>query len=392
MSAAAEAEELEAAVFAWMERAPAGFVAAGTTRAACYGLDVKSEAALQARFEILALRIFAHQFEHVPAYAAYARTAGRTPAEVRQARDIPALPVAAFKYERIATFDAARDQVRFHTSGTTDGHPGVLALASTRLYDRALRRGFRHHVLPDHDSMRMVSMIPDRVEAPHSSLAYMLAAVRAEFGTSESAVVHRDGAFEWRGFAAALASACDAGEPVCIMGAGFQWVHVLDACEAESLRFQLPPGSRAFETGGTKGRARTLDRARLLNGIERCFAIPATHVVGEYGMTEMGSQFYTLDLRRAVLGLPPVDACWSYPAWVRPRLMEAETGRCVEMQDAREVGLLAHHDLANVDSAAHLLTADLGVAAGCSFALHGRAARADPRGCGLVHEQMDVMR
>lgn len=392
MSAALEAEELEADVLAWMESAPAGFVAAGATRAARYGLDAAAGVALDARFEAMALRIFAYQFEQVPTYAAYARALGRTPGDIRHARDIPALPVAAFKQARIATFDAAHDQLQFHTSGTTDGQPGVLALASTRLYDSALRRGFRHHVLPDRDTIRVVSMVPDIVEAPHSSLAYMLAAVRADFGTPESTVVHRGGAFTWRGFTAALAGARAAGAPVCILGTGFQWLHVVDTCDREAVRFQLPPGSRAFETGGTKGRTRALDRDQLVLGIERCFAIPSTHVVGEYGMTEMGSQFYTLDLRQATLGLPPVEAGWSYPAWVRPRLMEAETGRCREMQEAREIGLLAHHDLANVGSAAHLLTADLGAAAGCSFALRGRAARADPRGCGLVHEHMDVVR
>jgi len=379
-----EAEQLESDVLEWMASVPAGFLAPGASREACFGLDAAGGRALEADFAALARRIFAFQVDHIPLYAAHARAANHA--------GIPPLPVTAFKQARIATFDPARERVQFHTSGTTDGRPGVLHLASTRLYDQSLRLGFRHHVLPDRDSMRMVSLVPDVAEAPHSSLAYMLAAVRADFGAPESVVVHRQDGIDWRALREALQTAIAVREPVCLMGTGFLWVHVLDACEAEGQRFELPPGSRAFETGGTKGRTRQLQHDELIGGIERCFGIPRSHVVGEYGMTEMGSQYYRLDLRQAVLGMPAADASWSYPAWVRPGLMDAETGRWVDMPQAREVGLLAHHDLANVETVAHLLTADLGEAAGCSFVLRGRAARADPRGCGLMHEHTEVMR
>ena len=51
-------------------------------------------------------------------------------------------------------------------------------------------------------------------------------------------------------------------------------------------------------------------------------------------------------------------------------------------------GLLAVFDLANLGSAVHLLTEDLGVAEGEGFRLLGRAAGAELRGCSLVVEEL----
>ena len=51
-------------------------------------------------------------------------------------------------------------------------------------------------------------------------------------------------------------------------------------------------------------------------------------------------------------------------------------------------GLISVLDLANLGSALHLLTEDLGVAEGDGFRLLGRAAGADLRGCSLVVEEL----
>ena len=51
-------------------------------------------------------------------------------------------------------------------------------------------------------------------------------------------------------------------------------------------------------------------------------------------------------------------------------------------------GLIAIFDLANLSSAVHLLTEDLGVRDGMGFRLLGRAAGAELRGCSLVVEEL----
>jgi hypothetical protein len=382
-----EGRRLEAALLDWVAGAPAGFVRDGTSRAARYGLDAQPALAVEKQFERLALDLFAYQYERIPVYRAYADRLGRSPARVRQSVEVPPLPVEAFKRARIATFGAATECAAFHTSGTSGDTAGVLHLESLDLYDLALERSFRHHVIPDTERIRMLLLVPPTREAPHSSLAYMLERVCRRWGTPGSATFVHDDVVEWPALRVALLESVAAEEPVCILGTAFAWVHVLERCARDGFEVTLAPGSRGFETGGFKGRSRVLARSELDAGLERHFALPATHVVSEYGMTEMGSQHYTLRLRHALLGEPPGDTAWSYPAWLRPRLVDSESGRCLDLDQADEVGLLAHHDLANRGSLANLLTADLGRPLDCSFELLGRCPRADRRGCGLTSEE-----
>jgi hypothetical protein len=385
-----ESRALDAVLAGWIAAAPAGFVRDGAHRAERWGLDAEAAAALESGFETLALQLFAYQFERVPVYRAWSLGVGASPSRVRRAADVPALPVEAWARTRVAAFPAARDRLVFHTSGTTGGAaPGRLHLDDAGLYELALERDFRHHVLPDRDRMRMLQIVPAWSEAPHSSLAYMLEHVRWRCGAEGSAVLAHGDRLEWPALQAALRQACAACEPVCLLGTAFAWVHVLELCEAEGFAVRLPAGSRLFETGGFKGRSRELSRAALTGAVERWLGLPATHVVGEYGMTELGSQYYTLGLRRAVLGEPAgaaPDGSWSFPAWLRPRLVDSESGACRTPEAACDLGLLVHHDLANRGSVAHLATADLGAARGCSFELVGRSPRADLRGCGLAQE------
>jgi hypothetical protein len=47
-----------------------------------------------------------------------------------------------------------------------------------------------------------------------------------------------------------------------------------------------------METGGYKGRTRELPGAELHRLDRGAFGIPASHIVSEYGMTELSSQAY----------------------------------------------------------------------------------------------------
>ena len=385
-----EAERLDARLRDWMITAPAGFTDAGRSLGARYGLDAVAATRLDREFDALAIELFEYQSERVDVYRAFVAASGR--AAPRCAVDVPPLPLAAFKQARVAAFPPERERVAFHTSGTTNDRPGRLGLDDLSLYDLSLARGFRHHVLPDLDRIRMLLVVGTALEMPHSSLAYMLDHVRRLWGAAGSGHFVRDGRVQYAAFAAAVRGACHDREPVCLMGTAFAWVHVLDTCRAEGFRVVLPGGSRLFETGGYKGRSRELSRLDLLAGFEQHFGIPATHVVSEYGMTEMASQFYTTSLRAALLGTPLDQAVWSHPAWLRPHWLDPEPGKLVELADASGVGLLAHHDLANRGSVAHLLTADLGLARDAGFELAGRCPQADPRGCGLVYEILPAVR
>ena len=107
--------------------------------------------------------------------------------------------------------------------------------------------------------------------------------------------------------------------------------------------------------------------------------MPATSVVREYGMTELTSQCYTGSL----LGEDP--DLFVAPHWVRVRILDPET---LAEVPAGTPGLICVFDLANLGSAVHLLTEDLGLAEGEGFRLLGRAAGAELRGCSLVVEEL----
>jgi hypothetical protein len=93
---------------------------------------------------------------------------------------------------------------------------------------------------------------------------------------------------------AALRDAAARQHPVILLGTAFSFVHLVDHLAGLGLRFSLPPDSRAMETGGYKGRSRSLSKAELHSLISERLGIPAENIVCEYGMSELSSQAYDI--------------------------------------------------------------------------------------------------
>jgi hypothetical protein len=171
--------------------------------------------------------------------------------------------------------------------------------------------------------------------------------------------------------------------PVLLGGTAFSFAQLLEEI-GESGVPPLPKGSVVLETGGFKGRVRSVPRPELYDAISRTFNIPTMRIVNEYGMTELLSQFYEPVLleggpedpeRRRHLG----------PPWVRTRILDPYT-----LEPARDgdVGILCHMDLANLDAVSAILTDDLGHAVDDGFRIMGRAEGAEARGCSLIVEEL----
>jgi hypothetical protein len=182
----------------------------------------------------------------------------------------------------------------------------------------------------------------------------------------------------------ALAEVASSGRPALVLGTAFSFVQLLDAFPDDDPPssilhprrcFVLPPGSRVMETGSYKGRTRELPKAELYRLIGERLGVPPTHIVGEYGMSELSSQAYD-----HVAGEPvePGKRFLRFPPWARALLTSPETGQPVA---EGETGLLRVFDLANVHSVMAIQTDDLGVRRGEGFELVGRAPFAEPRGC-----------
>ncbi|MFQ5779891.1 MAG: CoF synthetase, partial [Nitrospiria bacterium] len=97
------------------------------------------------------------------------------------------------------------------------------------------------------------------------------------------------------------------------------------------------------------------------------------------GMAEMSSQFYDRIVGKTAPRL------FHSPPQVRTRVLSPET---LKPMPRGEVGLLAHADLANIDSAAALLTEDFGREVDGGFLLLGRAAGSEQKGCSITLDEL----
>ena len=342
-----------------------------------------------AGFNGSALRVFRWQYEHNVPFRGYCAGRGATPGSVTSWEQVPPVPTGAFKRLRMLSMEEGGEpDVVFHTSGTTGTQRrGEHPVASLPLYRSALLPIFRAHLLPDGARLPVFALVPAPEEAPQSSLSHMIGAVSEAFGAEGGGwFAAADGALHESALRRAVEAAVDAGRPVLIAATAFALAHWLGGLARDELRFVLPEGSRVMETGGFKGRVRGVSREDLYSGIEARLGIPVARVVNEYGMTEMLSQFYEPVLSRpqapgAALG----DRLHVAPPWVRTRILDPVSLAPVA---AGEVGLLCHHDLANLGSVASVLTEDLGVAVADGFRLLGRLLGAEPRGCSLATEEL----
>jgi len=181
-----------------------------------------------------------------------------------------------------------------------------------------------------------------------------------------------------------LAGAVESGRPVALLGTAFNFVHLLDELAESNLHFQLPAGSRVMETGGYKGRSRSLDKSELHSLITKQLGVPAERIVCEYGMSELSSQAYEGEVqspKSKVQSRVGAVRAFRFPPWARVQVISPETGR--EVEDG-ESGLIRVFDLANVRSVMAIQTEDLGVRRGAGFELLSRARQAEPRGCSLM--------
>jgi len=337
-----------------------------------------------ARFEALALALFAFQFEHCAPYRRFCERRGRTPADAQRWQEIPAVPTGAFKELALTSFPPERTAHTFRTSGTAATSRGALHLDTLAVYEASLRASFLRHVLPDvagDAPVHMRVLAPSDRESPDSSLSHMFDAVMREVGAAGSGHWVRDGALDVDRALRDLAALADLPDaPVLLCGTAFAFVHLLEALESRDRRFALPPGTRVMETGGFKGRSRALSQGELHAWIDDRLGVPPARVVNQYGMTELGSQLYDSVLRQ-----PTAPRRKLAPPWTRARLLAPDGDAEVA---PGEVGRIAIVDLANTGSVCALETADLGRAIQGGVEVLGREPGAEERGCSIAADWM----
>ena len=339
---------------------------------------IAQDGCTDAEFDAMALRLFAHQHANNAAYRRFCQLRGATPRTVKGWRDVPAVPISAFKEATLSCVPAETAERVFMTSGTTRGdvkgrhhHPTIA------VWDASFLGNFARRFMQGAPRLPMAILFPHERELPNSSLAHYLAMAVKHFGTDASQWfvttqgMDVDGLVDW------LARAERAGEACAVLGASYSFVPLVDALQERGQAFRLPAGSRLLDTGGYKGLARELPLETFYAGLQAGFGVPRERCINMYGMTELSTQLY--DDGNAI-----VPSVKTGPHWLRSRLVDPLTGREVPRG---ERGVLLHCDLASFNSVTAILTEDVGIASGDGFLLLGRAEGAQAKGCSLVVEE-----
>jgi Acyl-protein synthetase, LuxE len=339
----------------------------------------------------LALEVFAFQFGAVSPYREYCRSIGRTPGSVKAIEDIPMVSTAAFKYADLAPVGAAArsGSLTFLTSGTTIGRErrGRHVVEFPEIYRASALSHLGRMMFPDGARMRMLALHPTAERMPESSLSTMITWCIEEFGEGASMCAADRNRVDLDAAVGFLREAESDGAPVCILAttaaaaAMFQWL------AAAGVRFSLAPGSRMMDTGGPKGQLDPLAPGEVVSRAHALVGIAPSHVINEYGMTELCSQLYD---ETPLNGAGAAAARGRYkvaPAWMRPVAIDPES---FERAPDGCAGMLGFFDLANVCSVSAVVTEDLGIVDGNRVRLLGRAQAGGPRGCALAVEQFNL--
>jgi hypothetical protein len=252
---------------------------------------------------------------------------------------------------------------------------------SLGLYEASLVTAFRvrfRSLLAS--SPEAVFLTPPPHAAPNSSLVHMLATLNEQvFARRATFHAEADADHGWLlepdTLQSRLGMLSRSPRPVFIAGTAFSFVHLLDAPDIRERALPLPPGSMLMETGGYKGRSREVPKEELHATLRRCFNLPRSAIVSEYGMSELSSQAYdSMDSGGGT-------RVFRFPPWCRATVVSPETDGTAA---PGETGLLRIEDLANVWSAAFVQTEDLARRVGDGFELAGRAPLAEAKGCSLL--------
>ncbi len=341
-----------------------------------------------ATFDSLAVAIAQYQARYSPGYA---RLVDAKNSALDTLASVPAVPTDAFRIARISTFPPADDVATFATSGTTASQSGHHHFRTLETYaELSLRAGSWALRRSDDQRCTVVALAPVPGDPGRSSLGYMMRLFMEHWDgrALDGGAFDGDAADRWlasadgvdvEGLTHAGAVARVRGESSLVLATSFALVHLVDALKGR--RIELSPDSVVMQTGGFKGQSRVVNALELRRDVARALGLTEDRIVGEYGMTELTSQFYE--------GTRPGASWWGphgqyiEPPWARIEAVDPET---LDPLPIGELGLARIIDLGNVDSAVAIQTQDQVRRGEAGIELFGRQAGALPRGCSLASE------
>lgn len=304
-------------------------------------------------FVSCALELFRFQAEHCAPYREYITLLGIDPKEVERVEDIPFLPIELFKSHDVYCGDTAPEIVftSSNTGGTVASRHMMQSLAT---YRTAFTRAFEEFYGAT-EGWSIYGLLPNYLEREGSSLVYMVDELIRKAGS---------GGFYLNDYERLIADIEADPKPKILLGVCYA---LWDLAEQYAPKLK---DTVVMETGGMKGRRKELAKSELHKILCDGFGVEKIH--SEYGMAELTSQAYSAG-----------DGIFRTPRWMR--VLVRDVNDPFDHSPAGGRGGIDIIDLANLSSCAFIQTQDIGRKfADGTFAIEGRIAGSDIRGCNLL--------
>jgi hypothetical protein len=335
-----------------------------------------------AEFNELALQSFAYQLENNSLYKDWCHRFKHSLSPEHWS-DIPALPVSLFKHADIVSFPVEQAEHVFKTSGTTKGQlRGKHYLKHTCLYEAVIDALAEAYLFKDKVRLPFLSLVNAYEPLRESSLSYMVNHLNKKYGLDNCFYAINQGEVHFEQLCLQLELHIKHKQPVFIATTAFAWAAFLEYLETNQLNFALPSQSHLMDTGGFKGRSKTVSREILVQSTQKLLGIKPADQINEYGMTELLSHFYDYKSDHS----DSTAVAKVIPAWTRVLITNPQSG---EICASGQKGLIRIIDLANQDSVIAVQTEDEGRYVDGGFEILGRQAGSDLRGCSLSFEQLE---
>lgn len=315
---------------------------------------------LTTNFDELSLEVFRFQYKHVPLYKDFCNYLKRNPSNVSVPEQIPFLPIAFFKQEKLLAAPFSEEEILFSSSGTTGEQTSKHYVAKKSIYEKAFIQNFIKFYGPVEDYV-IFGLLPSYLEREGSSLIYMVNKM-----VEMSKKNHPESGFFLYNHSelANILEEVDGKKKVLLIGVSFGLLDFI-----EKYKFKLST-TIVMETGGMKGRRKEMIRQELHQLLKKGFGVEKIH--SEYGMTELLSQAYSLG--NGLFSPPPLM-----------KVFIRDTENPVELLTANKTGGINVVDLSNVFSISFIATQDLGKKINDQdFEVVGRFDNSDVRGCNLL--------
>lgn len=309
-------------------------------------------------FDDAALAVFGYQAKHCKVYNEYLKLIGINSNDIKQVPEIPFLPIEFFKTHKILS-DEKKEEVIFHSSGTSGNNVSKHFVADTGLYIQSFEKCFENFY-GSIDDYCLLALLPSYLEQENSSLVFMANHLIKKSHHPLSSFYFDD--YEKLFFT--LKKLMEEEKKIILLGVSYA---LLDFAE----KFPLPLRNvTVMETGGMKGRREELTRGELHQQL--CSSFQISSVYSEYGMTELLSQAYSKG-----------NGLFQSPPWMKIILRNPDDPFDVSKKNMQ--GIVNVIDLANVYSCSFIATQDLGkIVRENAFEIIGRTDYSEMRGCNLM--------